>query len=146
MNGLEFENKVEELLIKHNIVYKREGEKINYGHRASKGKYDFELKHHAIECKSIMNLGSLSIPGINPKTHKPYASTKIHTHQIRALRAFKGVGWLLIHESNSNGFYALTMDDFDRFLVQNDMPRSLKGINVDYSIDLERFITSLKEE
>jgi hypothetical protein len=142
MTGEEFENVVEELLIKYNLVYKREGKQIAYGHKASKGKCDFQLNKYAIECKAISDLIYLSIPSINPKTHKPYVSTKIHTHQLKHLRAFKSNGYLLIHESNSNTFYALSMTDFDRFIIKHDLPRSLKGID-EHKIELEEFISKL---
>lgn len=139
MTGLEFENKVEELLIKYKKTYTREGTKINYGHRAGKGKFDFKLLNNAIECKSIGKLNNLTIPGINPKTHKPYTSTRIHSHQLKALRAFNGTGYLLIHESDSNTCYALTTKDFDNYLISHDMPRTLSDIYI-YGIDLEEFI------
>lgn len=148
MNGEELEQAVEDLLIKHNLVYKREGKQMAYGHKASKGKCDFILEHHAIECKSIMDLNNLSLPGVNPKTGKAYFSPKVKTHQLAFLRRFKGIGWLLIHESDSNTLYALTMHELDMFLEEyvrkyNKIPRTLKGIDK-YKIDLEEFIGGLK--
>ena len=150
MTGEEFEQAVEDLLNKNNRVHTWEQKQMAYGHKASKGKCDFiiETDVHAIECKVISDLSLLSLPGINPKTRKPYSSPKIKTHQLAFLRRFKGIGWLLIHESNSNTFYALTMHELDMFLEKytreyNKLPRSLKGID-EYKIDLEEFIGGLK--
>ena len=147
MKWAEFEDEVERLLIKYKIPYVREGVKISYGHKVRNGKYDFEIeKRHALELKRIEKLNNLTLPGINTKTHKPYTNPMIKMHQLKALRAFKGVGWLLIHESNSNTCYALTMDDLTRFMIKGEtVPRTLKGID-EYLIDLEQFILKLKED
>lgn len=144
MTGLELEDEVERLLTENNINYTREGVKISYGHKTSKGKYDFELSDkYAIECKVRTTLKKMTIPGINPKTKRPYSNPMIKTHQLRALRRFKGVGYLLLHESDSNTFYALTTQEFDKFLINKDMPRTLEGVT-EYEIKLEEFIGGLK--
>jgi len=144
--GEQFENEVEELLIKHNIVYIREGTKVSRGHQSSKGKCDFQLKKYAIECKEIGTLNNLTLPGINRKTKKPYTSTRIQTHQLKYLReqTIKGiVGYLLIKEITTKLYYAVSMKDLNDILIVNPQLRTLKDIQ-EYGIDLEEFILKLK--
>lgn len=140
MNALE--DRVEDLLKKYNKTYKREGVRIRYGSKASKGKCDFILTETAIECKEISDLKLLTIPGFNKRTGKLYTNPKLKQHQLKFLRHFDGTGYLLIHETDSDTYHALTMHDLDMFLLANEMPRTLKGI--EHKIDLEEFIGSIK--
>lgn len=139
MKGQYLENLVEQILIDLNVSYKREGTRVARGHRVSNGKYDFELSNVAIECKEITRLRELTIPGVNPKTHKPYAQPKIKTHQLKALRRFKGTGYILILETDSNRFYALSMDNFDRYLINHYPCRTLTDLD-QYEINLDEWI------
>ena len=139
MTGKEFEDIVEEILIKYGKTYKREGTRRTYGHRASKGKFDFELQENAIECKVCRNLNDLTIRGLNKKTGKPYTNTDIKPHQLRALRQFSGTGYILIHDDNKNRSYALTMRDFDMFVIENDVPRTMNNIDK-FEINLDQFL------
>jgi len=146
--GDQFEDEVEQLLIENNIVYEREGTKVSRGHTSGKGDCDFKLKNAKVvmECKEIGLLNNLTLPGINRKTGKPYVSTRIHTHQLRFLRerTSKGVlGYLIIKETSTNGYYALTMRNLDSLLIENPKLRTLKNIDK-HKIILEDFIRKLK--
>ena len=147
MNGKEFEDEVERLLKKYNIVYKREGEQVRRGGKVGFGKYDFDTEKYAIECKSIGKLNNLTFPfGIENGHVKIKKSPKVHIHQLRALRQSNKVNGLLIHESSSNRNIWLSTGELDRLVVEHGLFNTLsKGIADHLEINLEEFIKKISE-
>jgi len=139
MTWQELENYVEQLLIENNIIYKREGERVSRGHRASQGKYDFDIPGYsvdAIECKRIEALSDLTLPS------SKYRTTRIKAHQLRALRETPNESGLLIYEEKSQRFFWVNMDELERLILANPKRRSMIGID-HLEIDIVHFIGSI---
>ena len=143
MTGSEFETMVANAFDNEGIGYKWEKSMIKYGSKVGKGKCDFILDHVAIECKCIERLSNLTLPGINPKIHKPYVRPGIKTHQLKFLRHFKGTGGIFVCEWSTKTFYWLSIDDLTRFIISDISRRTLKGIE-EHEISFSDFIRKVK--
>lgn len=122
--GKIFENEFEELLVKGNFSYIREGSKRTYGRQfGNKGKYDFKLTWAAVELKTINRASDLRMPF--PKIKSPI----IKGHQIKALRqAHKNglmSGFLILYREKQKLFY-IDIIEFHRVVIKYGMIRTLK--------------------
>jgi len=81
MTGKQWEDIIQAALEANDIEFTRENSTRSYGvARGNKGKFDFETKNAAIECKTIGRASNLRMPIPGTK------NTVIKSHQLRSLR------------------------------------------------------------
>jgi len=142
ITGKEWEDRFESSLKQNDVEYIRENSKRAYGVAvANKGKYDFETKHAAIECKTVITASNLRLPLPNKK------NTALKTHQLKALKDAKTKGktaGLLILIQKENRSFWLDIERFYGIIIDNGLVKHLSldllsryGVEI---FDLDQFV------